>query len=148
MDSGQQEYLLLQHVPPSFYQGVYPRYGDGALNHCAYVDASGALNFIPVRSNRIYRYSVSSFASDSTKVHQSVSSLLLHNHPIMHSFAHQGTFIFMDDANDLYLYDVRNKSKLYIRNVGDCCRRYGRFFDIFPFYDDILITLHNGVSCV
>lgn len=116
----------------------------GALNHCAYVDASGALNFIPVRSNRIYRYSVSSFASDSTKVHQSVSSLLLHNHPIMHSFAHQGTFIFMDDANDLYLYDVRNKSKLYIRNVGGLLQRYGRFFDIFPFYDDILITLHNG----
>lgn len=114
------------------------------LQKNAFVDSSGTLYTIPHNNNYISQYTVDSFGKDSTLVHVSTSLMRLHSKPVVHSFIHHGMVCFIDSLNNLYLYDIQNKSKVYIRNIGDILYEHGKILDIFSFYDDILITLYTG----
>ncbi len=114
------------------------------LERGAFVDEKGGFNIVPANDTRMYHFSLSSFSADSLQVRLQVSSSSLHSRAIKHTFIQEGSICFIDDMDDLYLYDISKKSKVYIRNVRDLCRKYGVFTNIFPFYDDVLITLHTG----
>lgn len=114
------------------------------LERGAFVDEKGGFNIVPANDTRMYHFSLSSFSADSLQARLQVSSSSLHSRAIKHTFIQEGSICFIDDMDDLYLYDISKKSKVYIRNVRDLCRKYGVFTNIFPFYDDVLITLHTG----
>ena len=114
------------------------------LERGVFVDEKGGFNIVPANDTRMYHFSLSSFSADSLQVRLQVSSSSLHSRAIKHTFIQEGSICFIDDMDDLYLYDISKKSKVYIRNVRDLCRKYGVFTNIFPFYDDVLITLHTG----
>lgn len=114
------------------------------LQQSAYVDGQGGLHIVPVNDTKMIHFSLSSFSADSLQTSLDVTSSPLHSKVIKKTFIQSGVICFIDEADDLYLYDVSKKSKVYIRNVGELYRKYGNFMNVFPFYDDILITLHTG----
>jgi Mg2+/Co2+ transporter CorC len=114
------------------------------LQQSAYVDGQGGLHIVPVNDTKMIHFSLSSFSADSLQTSLDVTSSPLHSKVIKKTFIQSGVICFIDEADDLYLYDVSKKSKVYIRNIGELYRKYGNFMNVFPFYDDILITLHTG----
>lgn len=114
------------------------------LAQCAFVDDKGGLHVVPANDTQMYHFSLNTFSSDSLQVHMQVASSPLHSKHIKNTFIQGGVIGFIDEAYDLYLYDVSKKSKMYIRNVRELYTKYGNFIDVFPFYDDILVTLHTG----
>lgn len=114
------------------------------LQQSAFVDEKGELHIVPVNDTKMYHFSLNSFSTDSLQTNLQVTSSLLHSKPIKKTFIQSEVICFIDSADDLYLYDASKKSKVYIRNVGELLRKYGSFMNVFPFYDDVLITLHTG----
>lgn len=56
------------------------------------------------------------------------------------------SFSFIDAENNLYLYDVAAKTKVYVRNVSDLMSRYGKIENITAFQEDVIIAFPlNGL---
>lgn len=56
------------------------------------------------------------------------------------------SFSFIDAENNLYLYDVAAKTKVYVRNVSDLMSRYGKIENITAFQEDVIIAFRlNGL---
>jgi ligand-binding sensor domain-containing protein/AraC-like DNA-binding protein len=112
----------------------------------AYIADNGDLWIFPSNTKGAYRYSLNSFSSDISHVKLSVSYEPFHSHSIDYIFYQQGILYFVDSKKDLYLYDTRRKSKIYIRNIGALINKYGDIKGIIPFYEDIMIAFRtNGL---
>ena len=111
-----------------------------------YVTESGALWFFPEDSGKISIYELSSFSSDSASVKLTVSTANFHWNPVREMFPQKDVICFVDSEDDLYMYDISNRSKVYLRNIGTLKSRYGDIIGIVPFYEDIFIGFKiNGL---
>lgn len=73
-------------------------------------------------------------------------SIKLHNVPVSCYFVQYDSFSFIDAENNLYLYDVAAKTKVYVRNVSDLMSRYGKIENITAFQEDVIIAFRlNGL---
>ena len=53
---------------------------------------------------------------------------------------------FVDRDKDLYMYDLGQRSKVYIRNIADLKKDYGKIEGIVSFYNDIFIGFTSMCS--
>ena len=105
----------------------------------SFVSESGALWHCPENSGRMDIYTVSSFDADSASVHINVSRYDLHDLPVKQMFYQSGDICFIDSRDDLYIYNIWNKSKIFIRNIGSLLSSYGEISGLTLFYDDIVL---------
>lgn len=111
-----------------------------------FVAESGELWYFPEDSQRARIYSVSSFDQDSSSVRLSVSPYDFHTKYVEEIFYQNGTMCFVDRDKDLYMYDLGQRSKVYIRNIADLKKDYGKIEGIVSFYNDIFIGfIANGL---
>lgn len=82
------------------------------LQQSAYVDGQGGLHIVPVNDTKMIHFSLSSFSADSLQTSLDVTSSPLHSKVIKKTFIQSGVICFIDEADDLYLYDVSKKSKV------------------------------------
>lgn len=125
-----------------------PNYRINNLERRAYVAEDGSLWVFPAGTGGAYRYRLSSFTQKQSEGNPglSVSYIAFHPCAINYMFYQNGTICFIDSNNELYLYDVARKSKIYIRNIGYLISRYGEITGITPFYDDFIIAFRtNGL---
>ena len=111
-----------------------------------FVTESGELWYFPEDSGRIKIYSVSSFSADSSSVRLLASSYDFHSKAVSELFYQDGTVCFVDSDNDLWMYDIDRRAKMYVRNVAELKAEYGDINGIVPFYEDIFIGFRiNGL---
>lgn len=117
-----------------------------AVDARAYVSDNGDLWLFPYNIKGAYRYSLNSFGIDSSKVRLSVSYIPFHSNSIDYIFYQHGILCFVDSKKDLYVYDTKQESKIYIRNIKTLINKYGDIRGIIPFYEDIMIAFQtNGL---
>lgn len=111
-----------------------------------FVTEDGTFWVFPSHTGDIRNYSLNSFNADSLSTKLTVSVNHFHSKPIEDIFYQNGIFCFIDSENDLYMYDINRKSKIYIRNISSLVQRYGTIKGVVPFYDDVMIGfLGNGL---
>lgn len=93
---------------------------------------------------RISTFSASE--NEISKVKLEKESIKLHTVPVKRYFVQYDTFSFIDAENNLYLYNVSAKTKVYIRNISDLLDRYGKIENVASFHEDVIIAFHlNGL---
>lgn len=72
---------------------------------------------------------------------------VFHNRTINNVFYEDRRIYFIDEKNDLYVFDKANQQKLYLRNITDIINQYGSFISsLCVFKNDIFIAfLHGGL---
>lgn len=135
-NTGVDNFLKLdEHIP-----------GSGSSEGRAFVTESGELWYFPYDSGKLNVFTVSSFDSDSSSVRSSSFVLDFHSRPINEMFYQNGRMCFVDSAGDLYIYDIKRRSKIYIRNISELVQKYGAIGGIVPFYEDVIIGFRtNGL---
>ncbi len=122
------------------------RKGSSETDRRVFVTEAGELWYFPEDSGRIRIYSVSSFGTDSLSVRLSESFYDFHSKAVSELFHQDGTVCFIDSDNDLWMYDITRRSKMYIRNMAELKAEYGDINGIVPFYEDIFIGFRiNGL---
>lgn len=109
-----------------------------------FVSESGDLWYFCENSGQVNIYSVSDFSSSPDQVKEYVFTFDFHHLPVEHVFFQSGTICFTDSEDNLYLFDVQKKTKIFVQNVGNLLSSYGRIRGIVPFYDDIMLGFLNG----
>ena len=109
----------------------------------AHVHNDGELTLISQGHSNAWSCSVSSFTADSLKTQFTQSEQTFHKLPITFADSHSELCCFTDTRNDLYLYDIPRKNKIYITNVGALIERYGSISHISPLYGDILVSFRS-----
>lgn len=110
----------------------------------AFVTNDGTLWTFPCEKNRLVQYTLNGFDKDSLSVRLSVSSSDFHHRVIEQVFYQNGVVCFMDDAQDLYIYSISGRSKIFIRNLSSLCQRYGKIVGIVPFGEDIMVAFRSN----
>jgi len=112
----------------------------------AFVTDEGELYLFPYESGDLYRFSLSTFDTDTLSTRLTVVPSHFHSKPIQHVCYQNGVFCFYDSDYDLFVYDISRKSKIYIRNIAEIVQKYGKITGIVPFYEDIIIAFQtNGL---
>lgn len=110
----------------------------------SFVDDKGYLWLFSSDDNSVYRCHVNDF----NKPDSSFSTIRtnIHQKKIEYTSCQNGILSFIDTDKDLFLFDITRNTKVYIRNVGELIRKYGKIKGIIPFYDDIIIAFgQNGL---
>ncbi|MDT3356923.1 MAG: helix-turn-helix domain-containing protein [Bacteroidota bacterium] len=111
-----------------------------------FVNEQGEMMYFGREDGNVRRYSLSSWDEDSTSTQVRLKEESFHPKPINDIFYQTGMMCFVDRDDDLYLYDVARKTKVYIRNLSSLIKEYGAIGGIVPFYEDFLIGFHvNGL---
>ena len=111
-----------------------------------FVSEQGELMYFSRGEGDVKIYSVSTWQADSsaTKVKLKVENF--HPKPISEIYFQTGMMCFVDQDDDLYLYDTERKTKVYIRNLSALIKEYGYIAGIVPFYEDFLVGFQeNGL---
>ena len=113
----------------------------------AFVTDDGKLWLFPVSSvGQMNQFSLDSFEGDTLSSTLHPLSTTFHNKPIHYIYYQNDVFCFVDSDNDLYMYDISRKSKIYIRNIAGLIQKYGEIKGVVPFYEDIIIAFWtNGL---
>lgn len=113
----------------------------------AFVTDDGKLWLFPVSSvGQMSQFSLDSFEGDTLSSTLHPLSITFHNKPIHYIYYQNDVFCFVDSDNDLYMYDISRKSKIYIRNIAGLIQKYGEIKGVVPFYEDIIIAFWtNGL---
>lgn len=120
--------------------------GNSETGRRVFVTEAGELWYFPEDSGRIRIYSVSSFSTDSLSARLSASFYDFHSKAVSELFYQDGTVCFTDSDNDLWMYDITRRSKMYVRNMAELKAEYGDINGIVPFYEDIFIGFRiNGL---
>lgn len=123
-----------------------PDYTISNLESRAFVTDDGALWVFPSGTGNVYHYSLNEFGQEKTQKKLSILYSQFHNNPINNIYYEHGVLCFIDAKQDLYMYDISRKSKLYIRNIASMIQQYGDIKGITPVYDDIMIAFRtNGL---
>jgi len=111
-----------------------------------FVDEQGDMMYFSRDDGDVQIYSLSSWSADSTATKVKLKVENFHPKPIREIFFQTGMMCFLDQDNDLYLYDTARKTKVYIRNLTSLIKEYGYISGIVPFYEDFLIGFQvNGL---
>lgn len=130
----------------SFIQLQTPPSPIDSMEQRAFVTEDGVLWLFPPHTGQIRHYSLDTFHADSLSTKLSVSTANFHSKAIENIFYRNGIFCFIDCDQDLYMYDISRKSKIYIRNLSPLVQKYGIITGIVPFYEDIIIAFRaNGL---
>ena len=115
--------------------------GDGVttMYRKTYVSVTGDLWYFDENSGNTRVVSVSSFSRNPGQVRVTDVPYGFHTKGIKEVFWQRGVIAFVDVDNDLFLYDIDNKSKVFIRNISSLIERYGNIRGISPFYDEVYI---------
>lgn len=113
----------------------------------AFVDEKGALWIFPISKAIIYKYELNKFdEQNKEKVTVTISPINFHSQKIAYACHQNGLLIFIDKQSDLFLYDQRHNTKVYIRNIAQLLEKYGPIEGIVSFNGDILIAFReNGL---
>lgn len=113
----------------------------------AFVTDSGEIWLLYADSPDVVCFKIPSFSDQkSVKIELEKELIKLHNFPVSRYFVQSDSFSFIDSENNLYLYDVAAKTKVYIRNISDLMKRYGKIENITSFQEDVIIAFHlNGL---
>ena len=115
-----------------------------SMERRAFVGDDGTLWLFPLHSGQIHHYSLNSFATDSMSVKSSLEVENFHSKQIKTVFYQSGVFNFIDSDNDLYMYDISRKTKIYIRNLSSLVNLYGNIVGIVTFYEDIIVAFRSN----
>lgn len=111
-----------------------------------FVNEEGEMLYFGKSNGDVKIYSLSSWNADSTAIKVKVKVETFHPKPIGEIYYQTGMMCFVDEDNDLYLYDTARKTKVYIRNLTSLIEEYGYIAGIVPFYEDFLIGFQvNGL---
>ena len=111
-----------------------------------FVSEEGELMYFRRGEGDVQIYSLSSWKADSTSTRVKLKTENFHPKPISQIYYQTGMMCFVDQDNDLYLYDTERKTKVYIRNLTSLIKEYGYIAGIVPFYEDFLIGFQvNGL---
>lgn len=113
----------------------------------ALVTDSGEIWLLYSGLPNIVCFRISTFsASEEGKVKLEKESVKLHTVPVSRYFVQYDTFSFIDAENNLYLYNMAAKTKVYIRNISDLLERYGKIENVASFQENVIIAFHlNGL---
>lgn len=116
------------------------------MDRRSFVTDDGALWVFPHRTGELLQISLDGFDKDTLSIRNTSSSSVFHAKPIDNVFYQNGMICFVDSEQDLYVYDISRRSKIYIRNITTLVRQYGEITGIVPFYEDIMIGFKtNGL---
>lgn len=105
----------------------------------SFVDSKGYL-WLFSTDNSIYRCRMKP-DNDFTIIRANI-----HQKKIIYTFYQNGILAFIDKDKDLFMFDVIRNTKLYVRNVGELIKQYGKIQGIVSFCNDIVIAfLQNGL---
>ncbi|NDV59610.1 two-component regulator propeller domain-containing protein [Bacteroides sp. 519] len=110
----------------------------------SFVDESGNLWLFSPTDNTVYKYRIDNFNVENP----SFSSIRtnIHQKRIIYTFFQRGNLNFIDEDNNLFLFDLERNTKIYIRNVAELTRKYGTIIGIVSFFEDIIIAfVQNGL---
>ncbi len=123
-----------------------PSYLIDRMGQRTFVMDDGTFWLFPPNSGQVKQYSLNTFEADSSSVRLSVSTTTFHSKAIEDIFYQNGIFCFIDCDQDLYMYDISRKSKIYIRNLSSLTQKYGVVTGVVPFYEDIIVAFRaNGL---
>ena len=112
----------------------------------AFVSEQGEMMCFSRDDGNVKIYSLSSWEADSTETKAKLKVENFHPKPLSEIYYQSGMMCFIDQDDDLYLYDTARKTKVYIRNLSDLIKEYGYIAGIVPFYEDFLIGFQvNGL---
>lgn len=121
-----------------------PAVSTEGMDRRAFVTDDGVLWAFPSHSGELQQFSLNTFDQD-TLTTQTVPSLSgFHSKPIDNVFYQNDIFCFIDREQDLYVYDISRKSKIYIRNISALTQKYGDVKGVVPFYEDIIIGFRTS----
>lgn len=116
------------------------------MDRRAFVTKDGVLWTFPKGMGKLVQYAVSHFDQDTLSVRLTVSSSDFHAKNIDEVFYQNGILCLVDADQDLYVYDISRRSKIYIRNLSSLMQRYGKIAGIVPFCEDIVLAFQtNGL---
>lgn len=111
-----------------------------------FVSEAGELMYFKRGEGDVRIYSLSTWKADSTATKVKFKTENFHPKAISEIYYQTGMMCFVDQDDDLYLYDTDRKTKVYIRNLGPLIKEYGYIAGIVPFYEDFLIGFQvNGL---
>lgn len=85
-------------------------------------------------------------STSSTENHFTINKVSVHDQKINYVYHQLGMCIIVDEKGDLFLYDLTNRTKIYIRKLSNILAKYGEISGIAMSQNDIFIGLkHNGV---
>lgn len=129
-----------------FVQVKTPEVSTKDMDRRAFVTEDGVLWVFPHHTGKLLQISLDAFDRDTLSVRCNVSPSDFHAKPIDNVFYQNGILCFVDREQDLYVYDISRRSKIYIRNLSQLVRKYGEIMGIVPFYEDIIIGFKtNGL---
>ena len=95
-----------------------PAISTNDMERRSFVTNDGVFWIFPQESGTLVQASVESFEGDSLSAKASVTSSTFHPKAIRSIFYQNENFCFIDSDQDLYLYDISRKAKIYIRNLS------------------------------
>ena len=113
--------------------------GGTAMYRKTYVSVGGNFWYFDEDSGNVRIFSVSSFSAPPEQVRTSEIIYRFHTRGIKDVFWQKGVIAFVDVNNDLFISDIENRSKVFVRNISSLVGRYGKIKGISPFYDDVFI---------
>lgn len=121
-----------------------PLFAVDEMDRRSFVTDDGSLWVFQRNTGKLQTFSLDAFDKDTLEVRPSVSVSAFHSQAIDHIFYQNGIVCFIDRENDLYVYDILRKSKIYIRNISPLVQKYGDIKGIVPFYEDIIIGFRTS----
>ena len=111
-----------------------------------FVSEQGELMYFSRGEGDVKIYSLSTWQADSSATKVKLKVETFHPKPINEIYFQTGMMCFVDQDDDLYLYDTERKTKVYIRNLSALIKEYGYIAGIVPFYEDFLVGFQeNGL---
>lgn len=109
-----------------------------------FVDESGALYLFAPHGNEVYV--CRNKCLDARKMSVEVDTMSVHDRGLRNAFYQNELLCFVDELCDLYVYDLRRQSKMYVRNIKSLIDAYGTVRGIVSFDNDFLIGfIQNGL---
>lgn len=111
----------------------------------SFVDEKGQLWLFASVGNGVYCCQAKTKTDSEAPTYGTVR-MNIHSHKIIYTFYQNGILSFIDEKNDLFLFDIERSIKIYIRNVGNVLARYGTLKGIITFHEDIVLAfVQNGL---
>ena len=116
------------------------------MDRRSFVTDDGTFWIFPHHTGQLLQVSLDAFNRDTLSVRSNIAVTDFHSKPINNVFYQNGILCFVDVEQDLYVYDISRRSKIYIRNLSSLVQKYGKIMGILPFYEDIIIAFQtNGL---
>lgn len=111
----------------------------------ALVAENGDLWLIYSESTNVVSFRLNSFSSENVKdTLYEKTDVQLHNVPIKNVYLQSDMFSFIDDYENLYLYDIKSNSKIFIRNISDILDKYDEIVNIVSLDGDIIMAFNQS----